>query len=143
VACTIDIAGSSFWKGQITEAFPWDSAPAILIRDNDRAFGEVFQRRVRAMGIRDHPIAPRSPWQNGYVERVIGSVRRECLDHMIVLGEAHLKRTLDAYTNYYNSVRTHLALDKDTPIHRPIRHHGDIHARPFLGGLHHQYVRTG
>jgi transposase InsO family protein len=81
---------------QITEAFPWDSAPEILIRDNDKAFGGVFQRRVRAMGIRDHPITARSPWQNGYVERVIGSIRRECLDHMIVLGEAHLQRTLDA-----------------------------------------------
>lgn len=117
---------------QITEAFPWDSAPAILIRDNDRVFGEVFWRRVRAMGIRDHPITPRSPWQNGYVERIIGSIRRECLDHMIVLGEIHLQHTLDAYASYYNSARTHLALGKNAPIRRPVRHLGDI-----------QYVRAG
>jgi hypothetical protein len=86
-----------------TEAFPWGSAPEFLIRDNDKLFGEVFQRRVRAMGIRDHPITARSLWQNGYVERVIGSIRRECLGHTIVLGEAHLQRTLDAYANYYNN----------------------------------------
>jgi transposase InsO family protein len=126
---------------QITEAFPWDSAPAILIRDNDKAFGEVFQRRVRAMGIRDRPIAPRSPWQNGYVERVIGSIRRECLDHMIILSEAHLQRTLDSYVSYYNSVRTHLALDKNAPVCRSIKCLGKIHVQPILGGLHHQYVR--
>ncbi|MGA9795975.1 MAG: integrase core domain-containing protein [Rhizomicrobium sp.] len=127
---------------QITETFPWDSAPTILLRDNDEVFGEVFQRHVRAIGIRDHPITPRSPWQNGYVERVIGSIRRECLDHMIVLGEIHLQHTFDAYARYYNSARTHLALGKNAPIKRSIRHRGDIHARPFLGGLHHQYVRT-
>jgi transposase InsO family protein len=126
---------------QITEAFPWDSAPEILIRDNDKIFGAVFQRRVRAMEIRDHPITPRSPWQNGYVERVIGSIRRECLDHMIVLCEAHLQRTLDSYARYYNSVRTHLALDKNALIYRPVRHRGKIHAQPILGGLHHHYVR--
>jgi transposase InsO family protein len=128
---------------QITEAFPWDGAPVILIRDNDKAFGIVFQRRVRAMGIRDHPITPRSPWQNGYVERVIGSIRRECLDHMIVMGEAHLQRTLDSYADYYNSVRTHLALDKNAPVCRPVRGIGEIQVRPILGGLHHQYVRMG
>jgi transposase InsO family protein len=93
------------------------------------------------MGIRDHPITARSPWQNGYVERLIGSIRRECLDHMIVLGEAHLQRTLDAYANYYNSVRTHLAIDKNAPVRRPVRSVGPIHAQPILGGLHHQYVR--
>lgn len=128
---------------QITEAFPWDSAPAILIRDNDKAFGDAFQRRVWAMGIRDHPITPRSPWQNGHVERVIGSIRRECLDHMIVFGEAHLQRILDSYAGYYNSVRTHLALDKNPPICRPVRYLGQIHVQPILGGLHHQYVRMG
>ena len=127
---------------QITEAFPWDSAPKILIRDNDKAFGEVFRRRVRAMGIRDHPITPRSPWQNGCVERVIGSIRRECLDHMIVLGEAHLQRTLDSYANYYNSVRTHLALDKNAPFRRQVKRIGSIQSRPMLGGLHHHYVRV-
>jgi transposase InsO family protein len=126
---------------QITEAFPWDCAPEILIRDNDKAIGEVFQRRVRAMGIRDHPITARSPWQNGYVERVIGSIQRECLDHMIVLSEAHLQRTLDAYANYYNRVRTHLVIDKKAPVRRLVRSIGPIHVRPILGGLHPQYVR--
>jgi transposase InsO family protein len=82
---------------QLTEAFPWDTAPVILFRDNDRAYGQVFKRRVSAMGIRDHPVTPRSPWQNEYVERVIGSVRRECLDHVVVLGEQHLRRVLSAY----------------------------------------------
>ncbi len=97
---------------QITEAFPWNSAPRFLIRDNDGAYGQVFVRRLRAMGIRDRPISPSSPWQNGYVERLIGPVRRECLDHVLVFGEAHLKRILARYAIYYNRVRTHLALDK-------------------------------
>jgi transposase InsO family protein len=126
---------------QITEAFPWGTAPAILVRDNDRVFGDVFQRRVRAMGIRDHPISPRSPWQSGYVERVIGSIRRECLDHVIVFGEGHLQRVLDAYANYYNSARKHLSLDKNAPRYRAIECHGSIYARPVLAGLHHHYVR--
>jgi len=102
---------------QITEAFPWDSAPRYLIRDRDRVFGSVVtQRRLRAMGIRDKPIAPRSPWQNGYAERLIGSIRRECLDHIIVCGEAHLRRVLLSYAHYYNGTRTHRSLDKDAPI---------------------------
>ena len=79
---------------QVTEAFPWDHAPRYLIRDRDTSYGPVFLQRIRAMGIRDHPIAPRSPWQNAHVERLIGSIRRECLDHMIVFGEAHLRRIL-------------------------------------------------
>src|ERR1700693_2721371 len=106
---------------QITEAFPWDTAPAFLIRDNDGSYGEVFTRRLRAMGIRDRPTAPRSPWQNCYVERVIGSIRRECLDHMIVLGEVHLRRVLSGYADYYNATRTHLAMAKDAPEHRQIQ----------------------
>lgn len=126
---------------QITEAFPWDTAPAILVRDNDKVFGGIFQRRVKAMGIRDHPISPRSPWQNGYVERVIGSIRRECLDRVIVFGEAHLQRVLDAYADYYNSARTHLSLDKNAPRYRAIECHGSIYARPVLAGLHHHYAR--
>jgi transposase InsO family protein len=119
---------------QITEAFPWDTAPAILVRDNDRVFGDIFQRRVKAMGIRDQPISPRSPWQNGYVERVIGSIRRECLNHVIVFGEAHLQRVLDAYADYYNSARTHLSLDKNAPRYRAIECHGSIYSRPVLAG---------
>jgi transposase InsO family protein len=126
---------------QITEAFPWDTAPAFLIRDNDGAYGEVFRRRLRAMGIRDRPIAPRSPWQNGHVERVIGSIRRECLDHVIVRNEAHLQRVLHAYSQYYNVTRTHLGIAKDAPNRRPIEHRGIIVASDVLGGLHHRYSR--
>ena len=92
------------------------------------------------MGIRDHPIAPRSPWQNGHAERLIGSIRRECLDHIVIVGEDHLRRVLKAYAAYYNHVRTHLALDKDAPLVRPVRRFGRIIARPILGGLHHQYI---
>ncbi len=92
---------------QIFEAFPWDTAPKYLIRDRDGAYGEEFKRRVKAMGIRNRPTAPRSPWQNAYVERLIGSIRRECLDHLIIIGEAHLRRVLRAYADYYNRTRTH------------------------------------
>ena len=126
---------------QITEAFPWDTVPGFLIRDNDGAFGEAFTRRLRAMGIRDRPIAPRSPWQNGYVERSIGSIRRECLDHVIIWGEAHLRQVLKAYTAYYNATRTHLGIDKDAPNRRPIERCGVIVANAVLGGLHHRYAR--
>jgi transposase InsO family protein len=126
---------------QLTEAFPWDTAPAFLIRDNDGSYGEIFTRRLRAMGIRDRPISPRSPWQNGSVERVIGSIRRECLDHMIVLGEGHLTRVLLAYVKYYNATRTHLAIAKDAPDYRQIQRRGTIFSSPVFGGLHHRYVR--
>ena len=104
--------------GQVTDAFPWDEAPRHLIRDRDGAFGPVYTRRIRAMGIRDHPIAPRSPWQNGHVERLIGSIRRESLDHLVVFGEAHLRDVLKNYASYYNKVRPHLSLDKDAPDFR-------------------------
>jgi transposase InsO family protein len=93
------------------------------------------------MGIRDHPTAPRSPWQNGQAERLIGSIRRECLDHILVFGDAHLRRILAAYTGYYNKLRTHLSLDKDAPNRRPVQRRGDLSVRPILGGLHHQYCR--
>ncbi len=126
---------------QITQAFPWDTAPTYLIRDNDGAYGVLFTRRVRAMGIRDRPITPRSPWQNGYVERVIGSIRRDCLDHVVFFSASHLRRVLTTYADYYNSVRTHLGIAKDTPIHRPLEAAGRIIAKPILGGLHHQYAR--
>jgi len=128
---------------QITEAFPWDRAPKYLIRGRDGAFGHAFKRRLHAMGIRDRPIAPRSPWQNCHVERLIGSIRRECLDHVIVFGEAHLRRVLRKYADYYNGTRTHLSLAKDSPISRPIQRLGCVAKRPLLGGLHHQYVRIG
>jgi len=126
---------------QITEAFPWASAPAYLVRDNDRAFGHVFASRVRAMGIRDRPIHPGSPWQNGIAERFIGTLRCECLDHMLIFGEPHLRRIISAYAAYYNQTRTHLALQKDAPLQRPAQRFGWIAAVPVLGGLHHQYVR--
>jgi transposase InsO family protein len=126
---------------QITEAFPWTSAPAYLVRDNDRAYGHVFTSRVRAMGIRDRPISPRSPWQNGYAERLIGTLRRECLDQVVIFGETHLRRILSAYTAYYNQARTHLALEKDAPLHRAVQRSGTIVAIPIFAGLHHQYVR--
>jgi transposase InsO family protein len=127
---------------QITEAFPWDGAPRYMIRDRDRIYGTVVTRRLRAMGIRDKPIAPASPWQNGFAERLIGSIRREGLDHVIVLGEAHLRRILKSYADYYNSVRTHRSLHKDAPISRSIHQTGIIDSNPILGGLHHHYIRV-
>ena len=126
---------------QLTEAFPWDEAPHCLIRDRDQIYGAIVTRRLRAMGIRDKPTAPASPWQNGFAERLIGSIRRECVDHFVVLGEAHLRRTLKSYARYYNETRTHLALDKDAPLSRTVKRAGRILCRPVLGGLHHQYVR--
>jgi transposase InsO family protein len=126
---------------QITEACPWGMAPGYMIRDRDRVYGTVVTRRLRAMGIRDKPIAPASPWQNGFAERLIGSIRRECLDHIIVLGEVHLRRILKSYARYYNETRTHLALDKDAPLSRTVKRAGRILCRPILGGLHHEYVR--
>src|SRR6202163_3592457 len=126
---------------QITEAFPWDGAPDYMIRDRDRIYGAVVTRRLRAMGIRDKPIAPASPWQNGFAERLIGSIRRECVDHMIVLGEEHLRRILKNYAAYYNGVRTHRSLQKDAPVSRRVQRSGAINSHAILGGLHHQYVR--
>src|ERR1700681_2618348 len=127
---------------QITEAFPWDGAPGYMIRDRDRIYGTVVTRRLRAMGIRDKPIVPASPWQNGVVERLIGSIRRECVDHIIVLGEAHLRRILKSYARYYNETRTHLALDKDAPVSRPVQRIGVVRSLAILGGLHHHYARA-
>jgi transposase InsO family protein len=126
---------------QITEAFPWDMAPRYMIRDRDRIYGGAVTRRLRAMGIRDKPIAPASPSQNGFTERLIGSIRRECLDHVIVSGEAHLRRNLISYAAYYNSVRTHRSLHKDAPNFRPIQQIGIIRSHPILGGRHRHYVR--
>ncbi|MGZ3308154.1 MAG: integrase core domain-containing protein [Xanthobacteraceae bacterium] len=112
---------------QVTEAFPWDEAPRYLIRDRDRAYGAAFTHRLRASGIRDKPIAPGSPWQNGFAERLIGSIRRECVDHIVVPGEAHLRRILTKYSAYYNELRTHRSLGKERsnpschPARRPHR----------------------
>jgi transposase InsO family protein len=126
---------------QITEAFPWNESPRYVIRDRDQVYGVAVRHRLRAMGIRDKPIAPGSPWQNGFAERLIGSIRRECVDHVIVLGEAHLRRILTKYAAYYNELRTHRSLNKDAPIHRAIQHVGRIISAPVLGGLHHHYCR--
>jgi transposase InsO family protein len=127
---------------QLTEAFPWNEAPPYLIRDRDRIYGTIVTRRLRAMGIRDKPTAPGSPWQNGFAERLIGSIRRECVDQFIVLGETHLRRILRAYAGYYNDIRTHRSLDKDAPVSRSVQRTGIISSRPILGGLHHHYVRV-
>jgi len=127
---------------QLTEAFPWSTAPRYLVRDRDRTYGSIVPRRLRAMGIRDKPIAPASPWQNGFAERLIGSIRRECVDHIVVLGEAHLRRILESYARYYNDIRTHRSLDKDAPAFRPIQRIGNIASHAILGGLHHHYVRV-
>ncbi|MFL6796559.1 MAG: integrase core domain-containing protein [Xanthobacteraceae bacterium] len=126
---------------QIIEAFPWDTAPAFLVRDNDGSYGPVFMARLRSMGIRDRPTTPRSPWQNPYVERLIGTLRRECLDHVLIFGEWHLRQLLRSYFRYYNETRTHLGLDKDTPLPRPAKRSGTIVSTPILSGLHHCYAR--
>ena len=126
---------------QLTEACGWKETPRYLIHDHDRAYGEVFIRRVGAMGTRDRPISARSPWQNGYAERLIGSIRRDCLDHVVVFGERHLRHLLHSYEKYYNGIRTHLSLHKDAPVPRKVQAVGRVLSLPILGGLHHQYVR--
>jgi transposase InsO family protein len=142
ISLTVTTNPTAEWIArQITDAFPWNEAPDHLIRDRDAAYGHAVTRRLAAMGIRDHPTVPRSPWQNGHAERLIGSIRRECLDHIVVFGQAHLRRILAAYTCYYNELRTHLSLSKDSPDYRPVQRSGQIAAWPILGGLHHQYCR--
>jgi transposase InsO family protein len=128
---------------QITEAFPEDSAPRYMIRDRDSIYGDVFRGRVKAMGIEELVIAPRSPWQNPFVERMIGSIRRECLDHIIAVDERHLRRVLREYLAYYHEARCRLALGKDAPIPRPVEppSMGRVVSLPVLGGLHHRYAR--
>jgi len=128
---------------QIVDAFPDDTAPAYLLRDRDSVYGHPFQQRVKGMRIREVLTAPRSPWQSPFVERLIGSIRRECLDHVLVLSERHLHRILARYFTYYHRARTHLSLEKDAPDGRPIERPeaGTILQIPEVGGLHHQYVR--
>jgi len=129
---------------QIIEAFPEDSAPRFLIRDRDGIYGLSFQTRVANMGIEEVPTAPRSPWQSPYVERLIGSIRRECLNHFIVLNERHLRRILSSYFTYYHESRTHLSLDRNSPIPRDVEppERGRVIAIPQVGGLHHRYRRA-
>jgi putative transposase len=128
---------------QVIDAFPWDEAPRYLLRDRDRIYGTSFRQRVQHMGIEEVVIAPRSPWQNPYVERLIGSIRRECLDHVIVLHERHLRRLLTGYFHYYHHWRTHRALEMDCPIPRLVQRPelGLIREVPEVGGLHHHYER--
>ena len=144
VHCNVTEHPTAPWTAQqLVEAFPWDEAPRYLLRDRDRIYGAAFRQRVRNMGIEEVKIAPRSPWQNPYVERLIGSIRRDVLDHVIVLNEQHLKRLLTDYLTYYHCFRTHLALEMDCPVTRPLQppERGKIIAVPEVGGLHHHYER--
>ena len=125
----------------MVEAFPFESAPKYLLRDRDRIYGQEFRKQVAVMIIKEVLSAPRSPWQRAYVERIIGSIRRECLDHVIVLGEESLRRTLRSYFSYYHRSRLHLSLDKDSPDPRPVQSVGQIVAISEVGGLHHRYER--
>ena len=128
---------------QVIEAFPWDTAPKYMIRDRDGVFGDVFRGRVKAMGIEEVLIAPRSPWQSPYVERLIGSIRRDCLDHVVVLGERHLQRVLTDYVAYYHRSRCHMSLEGDAPEHRESQppEMGKVIEIPEVRALHHRYVR--
>ena len=129
---------------QIIEAFPYDEAPRFLIRDRDSIYGVDFRRRVQNMGIEEVVIAYRSPWQSPFVERVIGSIRRECLDHVIVFSEDHLRRILTSYFSYYHESRTHLSLECNAPVPRRVEYpsEGKVIAIPQVGGLHHRYMRA-
>ena len=128
---------------QIRNAFPWDTAPRFLLRDRDGTYGPAFRACLEAMEIDEVLTAPRSPWQNPYVERLIGSIRRECLDHVIVLNERSARRILRSYVAYYHHLRTHLALGKDAPMSRAVEpaDPSDVVAIPHVGGLHHSYHR--
>jgi len=135
---------TAYWTAQqIVEAFPDDSAPSYLLRDRDQIYGQQFRHRVKGMGIAEVLTAPHSPWQNPFAERLIGSIRRECLNHVLVLGERHLRRILARYFDYYHRARTHLSLDKDAPHVRSVElpEAGRIVEIPEVGGLHHRYVR--
>ena len=134
---------AAWTRQQIREAFPWDQTPRYLLRDRDAIYGADFGHRLRGLGIEEVVSAPHAPWQNPFVERVIGSIRRECLDHVIVWNERSLRRTLGLYLDYYHRWRTHLSLDKDTPEPRPIQppERGAVIERARVGGLHHSYER--
>jgi transposase InsO family protein len=128
---------------QVREAFPWNHNPKYLIRDRDSIYGNSFQQGVKAMGIKQIQTSYKSPWQNGFVERVIGTIRRDCLDHHIILSQKHLQKVLGEYLEYYHQDRTHYGLNKDTPELRLVEKKpegGKIVALPRCGGLHHRYV---
>jgi putative transposase len=144
VHCNVTDTPTAAWTAQQSvEVFPWDTAPRYLLRDRDAVYGVVFSSRAQAMGIHEVKTAPRSPWQNPYVERLIGTLRRECLDHVVVLNETHLRRLLRDYLAYYHRVRTHLSLEKDSPEPRLTERldQGRIVETPMVGGLHHRYTR--
>jgi transposase InsO family protein len=133
------------WTGQqIVEAFPYDEIPRFLIRDHDGIYGQDFRERMKHLGIEEVIIAYRSPWQSPYVERLIGSIRRECLDHVIVFSEGHLRRILTSFFAYYHEARTHLSLDRNAPVPREVEPPtmGKVIAIPQVGGLHHRYTRA-
>jgi transposase InsO family protein len=140
---------TAYWTAQqIVEAFPFDTAPRYLLRDRDGIYGDTVQRRIKSLDIEEVITAPRSPWQTPYVERVIGSIRRDCLDHVIVFNERHLRHILREYFTYYHTCRTHLSLNKDAPEPRMVEPRmveppelGHIIASPCVGGLHHRYAR--
>jgi transposase InsO family protein len=135
---------TAHWTAQqIVDAYLDDSAPSYLLRDRDSIYGHAFRKRVKGLGINEVQTAPHRPWQNPFAERLVGSIRRECLDHVVVLGERHLRRTLTRYFAYYHEARTHLSLDKDAPDVRSVElpEAGRIVEIPEVGGLHHRYVR--
>ena len=134
---------ASWTAQQIVEAFPWDTAPRYLLRDNDCIFSEQFSSRMAAMEIKERETAYRSPWQNPYCERIIGSIRRDCLNHVIIFNEAHLHRILESYFDYYHRCHTHLSLDKDCSVPRATDppENGKVVAFPQVGGLHNLYAR--
>jgi len=145
VHCNVTAHPTQQWTAQqVIEAFPFDEGPRYMIRDRDSTYGEWFQQRVKNMGIKEVVIAPRSPWQNPFVERVIGSVRRECLDNVIIWNERHLLRVLSSYLDYYHDSRTHLSLERNSPNPRKVepRSQGKVIAIPQVGGLHHRYTRA-
>ena len=133
---------SAQWTAQqIVEAFPYGDPPSFLLRDRDSIYGAHFRRRMRGLGVEEIRIAPRSPWQNPYVERLIGTIRRECLDHVVVLNDRHLMKVLRGYFSYYHGWRTHQSLDMDAPDRRAVQAVGEIIESPKVGGLHHHYER--
>jgi transposase InsO family protein len=144
VHCNVTRHPTAEWTGQqLRNAFPYDQIPRFLLRDRDRIYGDDFRQQVRDMGIEEVLSTPRSPWQRAYVERVIGSIRRECLDHVIVFNEGSLRRILASYVDYYHRSRTHLSLEKDSPEPRAVQRPeiGPVVSVPQVGGLHHRYER--
>ena len=140
----ISMSPNADWIAQqVGEAFPYDTAPRFVLRDNDKKYGHAVKDRIKSMGIEDVTTAFRSPWQNPYCEHVVGSIRRECLNHVIVMNEKHLRRVLNGYIDYYHGSRTHQSLHNDCPTPRTVEppEMGKVIAIPKVGGLHHRYAR--